>query len=64
LSRPYIRLSPETQKCVEILFAVDEQAEAARLLVESCEGLHGAIQLANLDWRDLFVVAGFGDDIT
>jgi hypothetical protein len=26
-------------------------------------GLHKAVELAKLDWRDLLVAAGFGDDI-
>jgi hypothetical protein len=85
-------LSPETQKRVEILFPVDEQAEASRLLVEQCgndlflheqdefylerfryaalklsrgtlQGLRGALELANSDWRDLLMAAGFGHDI-
>lgn len=88
-----VRLSDETRKRMEHLFAGEDRARAEELLVEECgdnlpfceqqdehglerirfaalkrsggtlEGLLAAVVLAQVDWRDLLIAAGFENDV-
>ena len=90
---PPVRLSPETQRRLEIIFPVDTRAQAEYLLTTECgnnlpfmehqdslglerirfaalkvsegrlERLEEAVRLAQIDWRDLLVEAGFEQDV-
>jgi hypothetical protein len=88
-----IKLSPETQRRLKLLFRQRNQAEAEELLVQECGNnlpgseksdeydlervrfaamkvsngnlnkLYEAVGLAQEDWRDLLVNAGFANDV-